>query len=521
MNDFLKEIMVFNNGWIYVGFLILVSIFTTITTRFIQFRHFHNTFRAVFLVHKQDKNHKSIAPITSVFATIAGRAGTGNIIGIALAIFAAGPGVIFWLWVFAFMGMATSFCESALAQTYKVVDKNKPNIYRGGAAYYMLKGLGKNFKYFALFFAIAVFLQKGIFIVSLNINTITQVSTYTFFRGDYNNPGMRAILQWSVVAVLFVLTAIILVGGIRRIIDFSALVSPAFITVYLGLTLVIFALHVNFFPKFIGAVFANAFSPFSFFSAAGGASVGYLIRTGAQRSFFSNEAGQGTGTHAASVAKIDHPAKVGLSQSFSVFVDSMIICTLSGFVFSFALYYWAQHNPSGIGDFNQMFTSNHPVSGWNYYGDDNIAIYSVMAIINLVGLPGAYIFTVILFFFGFSSMLVGVLISEFNTIFFFQTVLKRDDLGLERKVIVGFRSFILVCVAVSPFLVSGSLFTLVDFATAINFIINGIALLCLHNIYVPIIKDFDRQYKLKNGNIKAIFEFAPTKLKIPRSVVWS
>ena len=518
MNDFLSSIKVFNTSWIYIIILVVISVFTSVITKGVQFRHFHNCFKSVNLAHSGKLEKKQISSFYSIFTTIAGRAGTGNIIGIALAIFEGGPGVILWLWLFSLFSMATSFCEATLAQIYKESDKTEEGVFRGGTAYYTLKGLGKNMKWLAIVFAVAVIIAKGVFILSLNVNTISAVMQRTFFPSAATSSSTATIIQWVVVAILVVLIGLVLLGGIHRMIKVSSLLSPVFIVVYLGITLAAFVTHGSLILPFFGSIFKNAFTPLSFFGAAGGAGVGYLIKFGAQRSFFSNESGEGTTTHAAATTSVDHPVKQGFGQAFSVFIDSIILCTLSGFLFSLALFNWHSQGKD-MSHFNQMFAQGHSVANWQWFGTNNIAIYSVMAIVALLGKVGSIFFAVTLFFFAFGSTLVGILIAEFNVYWLYKQISKKINYETEKKVIWGYRGFILVIVAISPFLIASSLFTLADFITAICFILSGIVIISCSRIVKKALLDFDRQYKIIK-KVDKPYIFDPVKLNIQNAKLW-
>lgn len=464
-------------------------------------------------IHGEKQEKSQIKSIFAVLSTIAGRAGVGNVIGIGLAVFEIGPGVIFWLWIFCFFSMASSFCENTLAQIYKEKDLKEKGIFRGGACYYVLKGLKKNFKWLALTLAVVLFLSKGVFIVSINVNTLDSLTTFAFFHSS------QAIIKWVIVAILFVAIALILLGGIHRVIYFSSFLSPIFILSYIGLLFAVIFSNTSIFPGFLGSIFANAFTPLSFLGGAGGFSVGYLIRYGAQRTWFSNEAGQGTSTSVAATPYTDHPVKQGLGQAFSVFIDSIIICTASGFLFGMAIFKW-HAGGRDLSHFSEMFLQNHSIAGWNYYGNNNIVIYCFLAMKNLLGYGGAVAFTIILYFFAFFSILYAFLIAEFNGYWFIATVFQKDSLSFERKIVLGLRFLFLLIVAISPFLIVNSLFTLGDFSVAVCYFLNGLAIISLYPVIKVTLRDFDLQFKKFNKNINKTFSFVASKYHLRNCSEW-
>ena len=302
-------------GYILMTALISAGVYFTVATRFVQFVRPKEMFR---LMTSGNKKKGHISSFQAFSISTASRVGTGNIAGVAIAITTGGPGAVFWMWLIAVIGSASAFIESTLAQVYKV--KSGAH-FRGGPAYYMQTAL--NARKLALSFSVIITLTFAFVFNSVQANTIAASLQSTF--------GCAPL--WTGIAVS-VLTAVIIFGGLRRVAKFSSVIVPAFALAYIVITMAVILLNLEKLPEVFRLIFSDAFS---LRNAAGGA-LGATIMTGARRGLFSNEAGMGSAPNAAATANISHPVKQGYVQAFSVFVDTLIICSCTAFIVLLANY---------------------------------------------------------------------------------------------------------------------------------------------------------------------------------------
>jgi AGCS family alanine or glycine:cation symporter len=238
---------------------------------------------------------------------LGGRVGTGNITGVASAIFFGGPGAVFWMWAIAFLGAGSAYIESALAQVWKEEIHGE---YRGGPAYYIEKGLKS--RPLGIAFAILTIISCGIMLPGIQTNAFAQAGKLSF--------GLET---WIIGLVYTAITAWVIFGGGKRIAKVAGMIVPFMAIAYIILALVILAVNFGKIGEVFGMIFSSAFN----MNAVYGAVFGQAIAWGVKRGIFSNEAGQGTGAQAAGAAEVSHPAKQGLVQAFSVYVDTLFVCT--------------------------------------------------------------------------------------------------------------------------------------------------------------------------------------------------
>lgn len=246
---------------------------------------------------------------------ISGRIGTGNIAGVATAIAMGGPGAVFWMWLIAFLGSASAFIEATLGQIYKQVNNGQ---YRGGPAFYIEKGLG--IKWYAVVFAVATILSTALFLPGVQSNSIA-LSMHNAFQIPVAYTGLA-------VAILL---GLIIFGGVKRIGKVAEIVVPFMAGAYILMAIVIMAMHIHQIPSVILLIVKSAFKMEPAFAGIFGMAVAW----GVKRGIYSNEAGQGTAPHAAAAAEVSHPIKQGLVQAFSVYVDTLFVCTATAFMILF------------------------------------------------------------------------------------------------------------------------------------------------------------------------------------------
>ncbi|WP_321833310.1 alanine/glycine:cation symporter family protein [Clostridium butyricum] len=301
--------------WTYVLIapLILLGLYFTFKTRFVQFRYIKEMFRLLTDGATSKKEKGSVSSFQAFCISTASRVGTGNLAGIAIAISVGGPGAIFWMWLIALIGSASSFVESTLAQIYKQSDGN--GAYIGGPAYYMEKAL--NMKWMGIIFSILITICFGLVFNSVQSNTISLALNEAF--------GVNRIL---VGAILTLLTLSIIFGGIHRIAKVSEIIVPIMASAYILVTLFVVITNISELPAMFALIFENAFGV----KQAVGGGIGGALLIGIKRGLFSNEAGMGSAPNAAATANVSHPVKQGLIQTLGVFTDTIVICSCTAFI---------------------------------------------------------------------------------------------------------------------------------------------------------------------------------------------
>ena len=307
INDFL---------WTYIIIVVLVGsgLWFTLSTGLVQLRALPEMVRLLAGdLGRRPSGRKAISSFQAFCVSTASRVGVGNIAGVAIAIVTGGPGAVFWMWVIAFIGTATGFVESTLAQIYKI--SRGHGLFHGGPAYYIQNALGQ--PAVAKLFAVLISVTFGLIYVSVQANTIALSMEKAF-----------GIDTWVMGAVLAILSGAVIFGGIQRVANFSTLLVPVMAGIYLLIAAIIIVLHIDQVPAMFALILHDAFSP----QAAVGGGIGTAILTGIRRGLFSNEAGEGSIPNAAATANVTHPVKQGLVQAFGVYVDTWIVCSATAFI---------------------------------------------------------------------------------------------------------------------------------------------------------------------------------------------
>ena len=301
--------------WSYVLIVVLVGcgIYFTLSTHLVQLRMLPEMLRLLTEGIGKKTEGDAISSFQAFCVSTASRVGVGNIAGVAIAIVTGGPGAVFWMWAIAFLGCATGFIESTLAQIYKLPRGNGK--FHGGPAYYIKNALHQ--PGVAKLFAFLISVTFGLIYVSVQANTIA-LSAQTAF-------GIEPIYS---AAFLCVLTALVIFGGMSRIAKFTEFLVPIMAGIYLLTAFAIIVIHIDQVPAMFALILHDAFSP----QAAVGGGLGTAVITGIKRGLFSNEAGEGSVPNAAATADVSHPIKQGLVQSFGVYVDTWIVCSATAFI---------------------------------------------------------------------------------------------------------------------------------------------------------------------------------------------
>ena len=322
------DINTYLSNYILVFLLLGVGLWYSIKTRFVQLRCFKEGWNSVFgnLSLRGKKHDSGMSSFQALATAIAAQVGTGNIVGASGAILTGGPGAIFWMWIIAFLGMATIYAEATLAQETRIVEKDG-NV-KGGPVYYITTAFKGGFgKFLAGFFAVAITLALGFFGCMVQSNSIGSPMQTAF-----------GIPSWIVGIVLVAICAFIFLGGVQRLASVTEKVVPIMAAIFLLGGLIVLIVRIKYVPATIGMIFKYAFQP----QAIIGGGFGYAIKTaisqGAKRGLFSNEAGMGSTPHAHALANVDCPHDQGVVAMIGVFIDTFVVLTLNALVIISTLY---------------------------------------------------------------------------------------------------------------------------------------------------------------------------------------
>lgn len=299
--------------WCVPLILIVGGIILTVKTKFIQIRLFTESFKVIM---EKPKSENGISSFGALMVSTASRVGTGNIIGVATAICAGGAGAVFWMWITAIIGGASAFVESTLAQIYK--KKNPDGTSYGGPAYYMQDALKQ--RWLGVLFSVLIILTYA---VGYNMLAAYNLQD-TFSTFDFYSRKTAVIIG----LILMVLFGIIVIGGVKRLVKVTGVMVPFMGVLYVLVSIIVLIINAKQIPTMFAMIFESAFD----FKAIFGGFAGSAMMNGIKRGLYSNEAGMGSAPNAAATADISHPAKQGLVQMLSVFIDTLLICTATAFM---------------------------------------------------------------------------------------------------------------------------------------------------------------------------------------------
>ena len=390
------------NAWVWSPALIYLALGTgllfSILTRFVQVRLFREMISLLFSSKASDKG---ISSFQALAVSLSGRVGTGNIAGVAAAIGFGGPGAVFWMWVVAFLGASTAYIESALGQIYKEVDEGQ---YRGGPAYYIEKAMGQ--KWYAWLFAITTIVATGFLLPGVQANAITSSAEVALGTGAMIDTAVGELSQTKIVTttVVVIVFGLIIFGGVKRIAAFTQIVVPFMALGYIITAIVVILLNITQLPGVIALIVGDAFTPMAAFGA--------MIGWGVKRGVYSNEAGQGTGPHAAAASEVQHPAQQGLVQAFSVYIDTLFVCSATAFMILITdAYNVIDEATDSFIVQNISANANPETPAFTQYALETIA----------PGL-GAPFVSIALFFFAFTTVLAYYYIAETNIAYLHRTI---------------------------------------------------------------------------------------------------
>ena len=336
MIQFITDLNDTINGFVWglpMMVLILgVGVYLTVRCGFPQFRHFiyimKNTLGKAF--EKTEKKEGAISPFKAMCTALAASIGTGNIAGVSGAIAIGGPGAVFWMWVSALLGMCTKFAEVTLAVNYR--EKNHDGDWVGGPMYYITNGLGKGWKWLAVLFACFGALAAFGIGNMTQINTIASTVNTAIAGVIPTTESQQTIIAWVVAIICALICAFVLLGGIQRLADVTSLMVPFMAVIYIIGALIIIVCNIGDLPEALKAIFVGAFTPSAVSGGLAGVGIKMAITKGVGRGIFSNEAGLGSAPIAHAAADVNHPVEQGIFGVFEVFMDTIVVCTMTAMV---------------------------------------------------------------------------------------------------------------------------------------------------------------------------------------------
>lgn len=452
--------------------LLGAGLYFTIRTKGVQIRLVPEMLRLLFGKLHSGKNSAGISQFEALCLSLSGRVGTGNIVGVATAIAFGGPGAIFWMWFIAFIGASTAFVEATLAQKYKILHNG---YYSGGPFNYIEFALKQ--RWLAIIFALLCITGNGTLIVSVQTNSITAA-----FQNSFN---ISPILTVAGIAVLLFL---VIVGGVKRIAKFASIVTPFMAIGYLCFSLFIIGMYWREIPDTFVLIFKSAFG----FGSVFGGLIGSAIAFGVKRGLFSNEAGQGSGAIVAASADVEHPAQQGLTQSFSVYIDTLLVCT------STALMILCTGNYNVFDSAGNVIVENAPELGANYVAFTQAAIDSVWK-----GVGSGFV-AIALAFFAFTTTLAYYFYAESSIFYLFKTNQKTHDSQCngrrkhESATITIYRCVYFGMVILGAVMTADSVWTIGDIGVGLTTWLNVIVLLILSPKAIACLKEYETQRRLNS-----------------------
>lgn len=478
--------------WLCLG----VGLFYSTMTRFVQIRLLKEMIRLMF---GKTQSADGISSFQAFVVALANRVGVGNIAGVAAAIGFGGPSAVFWMWVVAFLGASTAYAESTLAQIYKEKDPVTGQ-YRGGPAYYFEKGLGQ--KWYAILFAIAAIISCGVFLPGVQANGV--VSAVTRITGDGSMMSLfgmdvginRVIVMVVVLAVL----AIIIIGGIKRIARFAELVVPFMAVGYIALAILVMIMNFDQIPTVFSLIMSDIFNPMAGFGAA--------IGWGVKRGVYSNEAGQGTGPHHSGAAEVQHPAQQGLVQAFSVYVDTLLVCSATAFM----ILTMGTYNVQGTLEAGQFIVQHVDPA----VAEIGTPAFTQMALERTFGGFGNYFIAVAIFFFAFTTILAYYYIAEVNVAYLARFFGK----NVQKAGIWFAKIIILVMAAYGSLNSAGYIWAFGDIGVGMTAWLNIIGLLLMFAFLTKPTINALRDYENQKRAGVTDYVFDPVKLGIKGATFW-
>lgn len=455
-----ERILGFTNDALYTYILVLLLIFAglyfTFRTKFVQLRLLGESIK---VITEKNPEHKGISSFQALMISTASRVGTGNIVGVASAIAIGGAGSVFWMWVIAIIGSASAFIESTLAQIYKTKDEHG---FKGGPAYYIQKAL--NARWLGIIFSIFMI---ACFAYGFNALQSYNISSSLAYYSHYIPAEYQKYLPIIIGGTLAILTGIIIFGGVKRIGFITSGMVPIMAILYILFGLFITIKNANILPQVFSNIFTQAFD----FQAIFGGFAGSCLMNGIKRGLFSNEAGMGSAPNAAATAEVSHPVKQGLVQMFSVFIDTIFICTTTAMI---------------------LLCSG--VEGSDTLKGVQFVQVAVRENLGKFGELGILFVTLSMFLFAFSSLIGNYYYTEGNLKFITNS----------KTALTIFRISCLIMIFIAPLFSFNMVWDLADILMGFMAIINIVVILILGNIAFKALNNYTKQKKEgKNPVFKA------------------
>lgn len=468
------------NGIVWSDWLVylclIAGLYFTVITRFVQIRRLPDMIKMVFS-KKESASGQGVSAYQSFMITVAARVGTGNIVGTAVAIAYGGPGAVFWMWVLAILGGATSFVECTMAQTYKFEIDGE---YRGGTTYYIDRAL--NQKWLAMIFAILTAVAFCIGGPGVHSNAMASAMKLSFGV----NPTITG-------AVLVVLMAFVSMGGIKRLAKVAEKTAPIMAVLYILLGLILIAANISRLPGVLASIVTSAFG----MNAAFGGILGSALSWGIMRGIYSNEAGLGTATMAAAAAETSHPVKQGMIQALSTYVDTLVVCTFTALIVLVT------------GCYN-VFDGEGNAIVENLPGVEEGSGYVISAVNTLFQGYGGMIVTVMLVIFSFTTLMTTYYSGETNVAYIF----KNEKI---RKIAIYIsRAFVLIMTFYGTQVAASDVFSLADLGFGAMAWVNILAIFLLTKVAITMLKDYEAQEK---AGLDPVFD--PDKAGIKNASLWN
>lgn len=443
------------------------GLFFTLALRGVQIRKLPAQIR---LLTVRGSSQAGLSSFQAFTMALAGRVGTGNIVGVATAIYAGGPGALFWMWVMAILGAATSFVECTLGQLYKEEISGE---YRGGVCYYIKNGLG--IRWLALLSAVFI-IANEVFGAGIQANAITSSVNNAF-----------GINEGLVGGITTVILGILIFGGVKRLSHFSEIVVPFMSVTYIVMALIVLTMKASALPSVFGMIFRSAFGVDAIF----GGMLGSAIVWGVKRGVYSNEAGQGTATFSAAAAEVTHPIKQGLVQAFCVYVDTLFVCTATGLML--------------------LVTNSYNVKGSAVAYMEGVeagAVWTQQAFGSVFPFGKLFV-TVALCLFAFTTLTTLYYIAESNFAFFFVGNSFPEWIKVLLRLVYMGAAFLGAVVTTS------TAWALADVTIGIVVWINLAVILFLHKKVVVLLRDYEEQEKNSTDQV-----FDPVRCQIKGADLW-
>ncbi len=466
LNDVLSSINDFMYTYLLLFLLIGADIYFTIRTRFVQVRLLKNSIQVIGEKADEKDGEKQVSSFQALMISTASRVGTGNIAGIATAIATGGPGAAFWMWIMALLGGSSAFVESTLAQVYKVRDGES---FRGGPSYYMERALGK--RWLGILFSILLIICFAYGFNGLQSFNIS--SSFEYYIPNYGSTIYPLITG----TILAILTGLVIFGGVHRIGFISSIIVPVMAIGYLLLGLATMILNITELPNVIAIILKNAFD----FQAIFGGFAGSAVVIGIKRGLFSNEAGMGSAPNASATASVSHPAKQGLVQVVSVFIDTLLICSATAMMLLLSGVQGIPKELDGIPFVQKAISAN-------------------------VGEWGIHFITFSIFTFAFSSLIGNYYYAESNILF-----IKNN-----KVLLLIFRITCLLAIFFGAQSDFSLMWNIADITMGCMATVNIIAIVLLGNIAIRVLKDYEKQ--LKTGKNP---EFHAKEIGIDNTDCWN